>query len=151
MSKLCNKCSFKDIKPSCEPKLKEYVWDPEMVLDYYSKSPYDLALSPIQLAQKTLMLVLLCTGKRPSEIMKMTLDSYEKLDHKFVFILKYHTKTSRHGVKADRTITIKHFRHKSKFWPYITLDDYIASTACYRKTNFLFVTTTTGTQASRAT
>ena len=145
VNKMCNKQNYKDIQPECEQRLQEFVWDPEMVLDYYRNSPYDLALSPIELSQKTL-LILLCTGKRPGD-----LDSYQKFANKFVFILKQHTKTSRHAVKEDRTIKIKRFRQRSKVCPYLTLEDYIESTKTYRKSNYLFMTTTTGTPTSRAT
>ena len=78
VNKMCCKQNYKEIQQDREPRLQEFVWDPEMVLDYYRKSPYDLALSPLQLAQKTLILILLCTGKHPGNIMKMSLDSYQK-------------------------------------------------------------------------
>ena len=47
VNKMCSKHNYKEIQTDKEPRLQEFVWDPEMVLDYYRKLPYDLALSPL--------------------------------------------------------------------------------------------------------
>ena len=66
ITRLCNKRTY--VKPGSlnNVRLQEFVWDPNMILDYYLSIPDDHVMTLMELSQKALVLTLLATGKRPS-------------------------------------------------------------------------------------
>ena len=118
----------------------EYIWDPQMVVDYWSSRPHNRELILMELSQKVTTLLLLCTGKRPAEIRGLTLDCVVKTPLKFVFTLPHHTKTSRPKVLSDRQVVIKRFRSDPKVCPYEVLENYIKRTSRDRKVQNLILT-----------
>ena len=123
-----------------------------MVIDYYTNEHPDKDQSLMFLLEKTVILILLATAMRPSELRGMSLNCYTKTKDSFVFTILHHTKTSRHNVPADRCITIKRFFKLSRqTCPYFTLEKYLRATRTMRKTEYVFVTTTTGTPAALGT
>ena len=149
---LCSKRIYREITLQKSSPLGDFVWDPQMVINYYNSLPADYQFPLMQLSEKAVILLLLATGKRPNEIRSMSLDSYTKNEREFVFTLKHHTKTSRWNKLIDRQITIRRFQKvNTKVCPYTTLEQYIKCTRYHRKSEYLFVTTTQGELISRGT
>ena len=75
-----------------------------MVIDYYKS--INRPLSFMELSEKTAMLLLLVTGKHPSEIRKLDLSKMTKTHNKFTFLLDT-TKTSCWNHFEDVTVEIE--------------------------------------------
>ena len=76
------------------PRLtREHIWDPEMILDFYRKEPENNELNFMDLSYKTAVLLLLATGKHPSEIRNMDLDHYSVFPNRITFTNPAFTKT----------------------------------------------------------
>ena len=122
-----------------------------MIINYY-KSKGDAVTSPIDISRKTAVLVLLSTGKCPSEVCLMDLSSYEVSEDKIEFFLQGHTKTARRYHPEDRLITVCKCKKLPPYMcPYSTLTSYIQRSAAWRTSTKLFVTSTKGTAISAAT
>ena len=63
------------------------VWNIDQVLDYLRSLPPYLKLSPMKLAQKTLVLIWLTIGRQPIEIHRLCINSMVKDAEKYNFLL----------------------------------------------------------------
>ena len=135
-TKILSSRAFKPLKE----KTCEYVWDPQMIVDYWSNRPHNNDLSLMELMQKVTTLLLLCSGRRPGEIRSLSLNSMVKTPLKFMFTLPVHTKTSRAHVPEDREFPVRRFRSNPRVCPYETLENYINRTQNDRQTDKLLVT-----------
>ena len=123
-----------------------------MILDYYLSIPDDHVMTLMELSQKALVLTLLATGKRPSEVRKMSLDSYIKTNLMYKFVLTSHTKTSSANHPEDRLVIVRRLKKlPEKVCPYKAIQDYITSSYHTRRSPTLFVTTMNGTPISPGT
>ena len=123
-----------------KPRLDEYVWDPQMIINYLDKQPINQKLSLIELSQKTAVLLLLATGKRPSEIRNLRVDNMNIQTNKLIFTLDCHTKTSRVNVQSDREVTVKAFPKRPNVCPLQAVMDYIQKTERGRESPHLLLT-----------
>ena len=131
-----------------------FIWDKDMVLDYYKKLATPLFI--MELLQKAVILTLLATEKQPSEIRQFTLDSIVQTQNSIVFTLPFPTKTSPDKFLDDRFVTIEHFKSHDPLdklvCPYCTLVNYIKESKKIQKKDVkqVFVITTTGTPVALA-
>ena len=152
INQLCNKRTY--VKPGSlnNARLQEFVWDPDMILDYYLNIPDNHVMNLMELSQKAAVLTLLATGKRPSEVRKMSLDSYVKTNLMYKFVLTSHTKTSRVRHPEDRLIIVRRFKKlPEKVCLYKAIQDYITASYHTHRSPVLFVTTTQGNPISPGT
>ena len=123
-----------------------------MILDYYSSIPNNHVMNLMELSQKTAVLTLLATGKRPSEVRKLSLDSYVKTNLMYKFVLTSHTKTSHVNHLEDRLVIVRQFKKlPEKVCPYKAIRDYITASYHTSRSPVLFMTTTQGTPISPRT
>ena len=124
-----------------------------MVLDYYRDLDKDLTF--MELSEKFAILLLLATGKRQSEIRQLCFDNLEKYQNSYVFTLPGITKTSRWNKLEDICVEIEWLRSRDirdkKVCPLRTLRTYIQESKKIRKSQRVFITTTTGTPVAGAT
>ena len=148
-------CSKNNFRPHLgKPRLtRSYIWDKDMVIDYYRKKKKQLSF--MELSEKAAILFLLATAKRPSEVRALSLNNMRKTPNKFIFTITCRTKTSRWNNMEDLTVELERLRRYIKGYkqvcPYLTLEKYIEYSDCVRKSPSLFVTTTTGTPVSSCT
>ena len=88
-------CSKRLFRPELrKSRLKTgVVWDKDMIIDMYRN--YTERLTFMELSQKAVVLILLATAKRPSEVRQMDLDLCDVTPNKYTFFLPNPTKTSR--------------------------------------------------------
>ena len=104
----------------------------------------------MDLSQKTAVLLLLSTGKRPNEIRALSLKSYIVYPNQIVFTIPHHTKTSRPHVISDRQVEIKKYIGNPS--TILMVQYYIKKTKNIRKSkNLLIVTNGHGTEIAGAT
>ena len=152
-------CDKRRYKPTgaYNPRITtEYIWDKDMVIDYYKKiKPSKLNL--MALTEKCVILTLLATGARPSELRRLSLSALTVTGCRLNFIVPK-TKTSRWNKVEDVKFSVELLRSGVKLkpairrvCPYCCIQQYIKATQPFRQSSKLFVTTTTGTPAARAT
>ena len=129
-------CDKRWYKPSGAPNPQittEYVWDKDMVIDYYKKiKPNKLSL--MALTEKCVILTLLTTGCHPSELRRLSLSALTVTGSGLNFIVPK-TKTSRWNKVEDVTFCVELLKSGVKqkpavrrVCPYHCIQQYIKAT-----------------------
>ena len=110
-----------------------------MVIDYFASQKDNSELSLMELSQKTAVLLLLSTSKRPSEIRNISLESYKCFPARIMFTIPTYTKTLKR--LQDRKIVIRKYVGCPQVCPYKALVHYIEVTTPIHKTQKLLIVT----------
>ena len=126
------------------PKPPRTTWGIQMVLDFWSKQPDNHLLDLLQLAKKTVMLILLSTCRRKNKLLMLSIDHMYFFPQRVTFVLTGLPKTftQRTPSQKYRYLTIKQFPHNEnyKLCPVRALAMYLLKTKNIRKTDKLFIT-----------
>ena len=136
------------------PKLptSKKIWDIHQVLNHLSTLPHYSKLSDTQLARKTLMLLLLSTGRRKVEILRLSLVTMVKEPEKYIFLITEPCKNYSSSYNECQLLEVYRFPNQPEICPYTSLSYYIKRTQEARFTNSLFIVTNgQGTAASSTT
>jgi hypothetical protein len=131
---------IKNLKP---PKVKyDLIWDPDVVLATLKKMAPAHEISLYELTIKTIMLIMLATGRRPQIILALNLEFMKRSKGHIRFgINPKDLKEGRFNVKGD-IITFGHFPDDRALCVYTYLSTYLDRTENIRKegTSSVFVT-----------
>ena len=128
------------------------IWDVQQVLDYLRDMPHYTLLPDILLAKKTVMLILLATGRRKIDVLRLKLSSMIKNPEKYSFLLTEPSKNYSSTYNDCQLFDIHRFPQDCRICPYIALTFYIRRTKQSRRTNSLFIVSNgDGTPASSTT
>ena len=119
------------------------IWDVNIVLEYWNTSPVNEDLPLMLLSQKVVLLLLIATMKRRSDIMLMRVDNYYFQPNAIVFPLLMYPKTYTISSKNDelRYIVVKKFAENVNICPLSAISHYIRRTSPFRDSQSLFITT----------
>ena len=125
------------------PRPQREIWDVNEVLAYWDSQPENKDLPLMFLSQKVLLLVLISTMKRRSEVMGMRVDNFYFEPNSMVFPLLIYPKTYTIASKTDaiRYITIRKFVDNPNICPLLAVQHYIYRTLALRTTQSLFIIT----------
>ena len=126
------------------PRPMKDIWDVNQVLAYWDAQPPSCDLPLMILSQKTVILLLISTMRRRSDIMGMRVDNFYAQPNTLVFPLLTFPKTfSINNPRDDmlRHILVKKFADNPQVCPLLTLQHYIKRTRAIRQSHNLFVTT----------
>ena len=127
------------------------VWNIDQVLEYLRSLPPYLKLSPMKLAQKTLVLIWLATGRRRINIHRLSINSMVKDAEKYNFLLTTLSKNfNEESYRQCQFFEIQRFRDPA-ICPYTALEFYLRRTKHIRTTPQVFIITTGTTAASSCT
>ena len=141
---------FKLVPP--KPRYTQ-MWDPELVLSCLAKWSPVRFLSTLQLTQKLLVLILLCTGVRGATLQGLRTDSLSLSRESAEFVVdKKHFKQNRPSWKPE-PVVLKAFPQNKSLCPVHTLRCYLTRTSAVRKgtTQLFLCTVKPWGAASRAT
>ena len=126
------------------PRPIKDIWDVNQVLAYWDAQPPSRDLPLMLLSQKTVILLLISTMRRCSDIMAMRVDNFYAQPNTLVFPLLTFPKTFSVNNNHDdmlRHILVKKFADNPQVCPLLTLQHYIHRTRAIRQSHNLFVTT----------
>ena len=122
------------------PALKsDYIWDPEMVLDYFRALPDNKDMSIALLAKKTVTLLMLATARRQVDIAALSLLHMRQLKDKMLLNIPRACKTYKRAFFMNQMITLERFEDK-KVCPMRALKRYISKTRKLRASQNIFIT-----------
>ena len=126
-------------KPPCPQR---DVWDVNKVLNYWDRQPVNKDLPLMMLTQKTVLLLLISTMRRRSELLSMNLDTVVYYPNSMVFPLEAYPKTYSlmNSLESLRFITIRKFLDNPNLCPVLALQGYIKKTPLIRTTRKVFIT-----------
>ena len=128
------------------------VWNINTVLDYIKTLPSNSTMSLMQLSQKLAFLLLICTTRRRSDIMAVHLNYITRDANRYVCHLQALSKMYSTRNNSCQLLEILRFPSDKWVCPYNTLAWYLYRTKTVRTDcRWLFVTTTTGSEAAPAT
>ena len=116
----------KQLKPII-PELPHTMWDPDKVLNFIMNMPPNDKLEPQVLAGKLIVLLLLSSGHRKSDLMKMDTRPQFMLrtEEAYYFALNAPSKGYRNEAHAFmQYVEVRKYSDNEKICPYMTLDDY---------------------------
>ena len=132
------------LNPS-RPKAPREIWDVNVVLHYWDKQPPNKDLPLMLLTQKTLLLVLISTMKRCSEVLSMTIPDRIYRPNSIIFPLDSYPKnySLRSRMHELCFITIRKFVSNPNICPLLAVQHYIQRTYVLRSAavRCLFITT----------
>ena len=122
------------------PALKtDYVWDPEMVLDYFRSLPQNKHLSIPLLGKKTVTLIMLATARRQVDIAALSLLHMRQLSDKILLNIPHACKTYKCAFFMNQMITLEKF-DDSKVCAVRALKKYLSKTRKLRNSQTIFIT-----------
>ena len=127
------------------PRMPKEIWDVNDVLAYWDRLPPSTDLPLMLLSQKTVLLILISTMRRPGELLFMSIDNLVYAPNSITFPLDAYPKTySLYNPNEQlRFITIRKFPENRNICPMSALQVYLKRTAPLRTTvsKKLFITT----------
>lgn len=127
------------------------VWNIDQVLDYLRSLPTYLKLSPMKLAQKTLVLIWLDTGRQCVEIHRLSINSMVKDAEKYNFLLTTPSKNfNEDSYHQCQFFEIQRLKDPA-ICPYTALEFYLRRTKHIKMRHQVFIITTGTTAASSCT
>ena len=128
-------------KPFPRPRT---IWDVNQVLDYFRNQPDNTKLSLMQLSVKLVLLLLLSSFRRKSELLALHLDHKFFFPGKVLFALINPPKTKIDALRRARHLAyfpVTAFSAEPDLCPLNTLNHYLKRTASIRSTRFLLIQT----------
>ena len=142
---------FTRLRPSM-PRLPGIVWDINQVLNYIKTLPHNKDLTLMQLSAKTVFLLLICTTRRPADVMAIHTGFIFKDANRFVCQLQNLSKTYSLTNTSVQNLEVVRFPQDPQICPYKALSWYLYRTKSLRRScKWLFVTTTDHTEAAPTT
>ena len=126
-----------------KPVLPKEIWDVNVVLSFLDRLPPNKDLPLLLLSQKLVILILISTMKRKSELLGMHLDYMVFRPNEVLFTNVFIPKAWSYKSQNPnfRIISLKTFDSNPQICPVKALNEYIHRTAAVRQSRFLFITT----------
>ena len=125
------------------PKRNKDIWDVNTVLDYWDRQPFNSELTLMMLSQKVVLLILISTMHRRSELLAMNISSVLYQPNCMMFPLDTYPKTYSMFNQLEELyyITVRKYAANPNICPLLALQAYIRKTSVICSTKKLFITT----------
>ena len=118
------------------------IWDVNQVLAYWDSQPVNDDLPSMFLTQKVILLLLISTMKRHSDILAMRVDNFYYQPNALVFPLLVYPKTyTINSTDELRHVVVCKFAENENICPLKAVLDYVKRTSLIRNSLSLFITT----------